>query len=202
MSSRWFTDSPRFEDCTICGEPVVGELYFTPCGHPYDYDCLQELFRKAMNDESLFPPSCCNIPVPFTDVQRHFDNQFNATFEKKSLEFNTKDRVYCSHPTCSAFLGSATEDPSSIECQGCLQLTCGACKQQAHIGRECSLHLDKVVLDMAKDNGWQRCYSCKHVVELTRGCFHMICICKAQFCYLCATPWKECSCPQFEENRL
>lgn len=182
--------------------PITTEPYITPCGHPYDHGCLQELFRKATQDESLFPPSCCQIPVPFSDVRLHFDDKFNAAFERKALEFGIKNRVYCFRPTCSSFLGSATGDPSSIECQECFGQTCGACKQQAHVGGGCSDHLDKPVLDMAKVEGWQRCYSCNHLVELTRGCFHMICLCKAQFCYLCATPWKECACPQFEENRL
>lgn len=28
------------------------------------------------------------------------------------------------------------------------------------------------------------------------------CPCSAEFCYLCAKPWKTCPCPQWDENRL
>jgi hypothetical protein len=39
-------------------------------------------------------------------------------------------------------------------------------------------------------------------VELSTGCFHMTCRCKAQFCYLCAARWKSCACVQWNERRL
>jgi hypothetical protein len=40
------------------------------------------------------------------------------------------------------------------------------------------------------------------VVELAQGCYHMTCRCRAEFCYLCSKPWKNCPCPQWDERRL
>lgn len=159
------------------------------------------MFRNACDSESNFPPKCCN-EVALADVREYLDEETADLFELKSVEYRTTNRVYCHRPTCSKFLAAATERSSYIECQACRIATCGACKEQAHIGQPCDKHVNSAVLELAEKEGWQRCHSCRHLVELTQGCFHMMCLCKAQFCYLCATPWKECKCPQFAEERL
>lgn len=187
----------RIEDCTICGEEIPWNAYRAPCGHPYGNNCIQELFRKASRDESLFPPSCCQRPVPLDDVRECFDNAFITAYEKKIVEFGTKNRLYCFQPTCSAFIGSSTEEPSSLACQECSKHTCGACKREAHVGQKCGhLESDEVVLALGKEKGWQRCPSCSHLVEHVDGCLYMVCACKAAFCYVCGKLWKDrCNCP-------
>ena len=65
----------------------------------------------------------------------------------------------------------------------------------------CDEDHDGELLKIIKAAGFQRCV-CGYLVELTVGCYHMTCRCKRQFCYLCAKPWKTCSCPQFDEQRL
>ena len=42
-------------------------------------------------------------------------------------------------------------------------------------GHECTVFdmSPKVVEEMAKEKGWQRCYNCKAMVELKEGCYHM-----------------------------
>ncbi|KAF2000115.1 hypothetical protein P154DRAFT_209379 [Amniculicola lignicola CBS 123094] len=61
---------------------------------------------------------------------------------------------------------------------------------------------NKKLVQLAKDKGWQRCYSCKAIVELKEGCNHMTCRCTAQFCMVCAAPWKTCNCPWFNYAHL
>lgn len=189
-------------DCAICGDLIEGAVITALCGHTYDVECLEVMFRKATTDESLFPPKCCQVTIPLTEVELYFEPDFLLRFARKTLEYSTKDRVYCARPTCSAFIGPATSKVSSMACPECTSRTCGTCKEEAHLGRSCTATLNNVVLNMAQREGWQRCYSCKHLVELDHGCFHITCLCKAQFCYLCAEPWKTCTCPQFEEGRL
>jgi len=43
---------------------------------------------------------------------------------------------------------------------------------------------------------------CRFFVELEVGCYHMTCRCGHEFCYLCTSRWKTCSCPQWDEGRL
>ncbi|TCD67542.1 hypothetical protein EIP91_012296 [Steccherinum ochraceum] len=189
-------------ECIICGDTIAGRVIQTLCGHTFDLDCIESMFRRATRDESLFPPRCCQISIPLPDVENYLDSELVSLFEQKSVEFSTPNRVYCHHPTCSVFLGPASTKVSAIYCYECTSSTCGKCKAEAHIGNLCTAGASSDVLEIAKQEGWQRCYSCQHMVELNHGCFHMTCLCKAQFCYLCAAPWKTCTCPQFDEGRL
>ena len=180
-----------------------------PCGHFFDAECMEALFSKATTDESLYPPRCCLLPIPPASVRQHLDAQLMLAFDTKSLEFDTPagSRVYCCRPQCSAFLGACSLTPTTMHCtkDGCTVDTCGACKKEAHGMSDCGSSAEeeeRLLAEMADElhtkQGWTRCYSCHHLVEKSEGCFHITCICKAQFCYLCATPWKECDCPQFE----
>lgn len=74
------------------------------------------------------------------------------------------------------------------------------CKRNAHPpGQDCpsDTELDQV-LRMGEKSGWRRCYKCRTLVELTQGCTHMTCRCKAQFCYICGAVWDPVvGCPNF-----
>jgi hypothetical protein len=39
--------------------------------------------------------------------------------------------------------------------------------------------------------GLMRCYNCRRFIEKTYGCDHMVCVCKAEFCYLCGAIWSQ-----------
>jgi hypothetical protein len=74
----------------------------TPCGHAYCIDCLKQLFMTSMQDETLMPPRCCRQEISI-DLARLTPKETEA-FNGKLLEYSTKDRLYCSRPTCSAFI--------------------------------------------------------------------------------------------------
>jgi hypothetical protein len=51
---------------------------------------------------------------------------------------------------------------------------------------------------MGEKSGWRRCYKCRTLVELTHGCSHITCRCKAQFCYICGAVWDPTvGCPNY-----
>ncbi|KFX97971.1 hypothetical protein V490_02511 [Pseudogymnoascus sp. VKM F-3557] len=56
--------------CEACGDETdfvdVGRV---PCRHEYCRDCLQNLFKTAITDESLFPPRCCGQQIPLNKVR-------------------------------------------------------------------------------------------------------------------------------------
>ncbi|OCH96605.1 hypothetical protein OBBRIDRAFT_815867 [Obba rivulosa] len=185
------------ETCTACGDDINDTTLTTPCGHSYDVSCIEAMFRMATVDESAFPPRCCQQTIPLADVRKHLPSRLVSNFETKSIEFSTPSRVYCHRAACSKFLGARTPDAASVACSACFAATCGSCTQEAHPGQGCSARLDQPVLALAKEQKWQRCPTCQHLVELTVGCYHIICVCKGQFCYLCGDAWKKCSCPQF-----
>ena len=75
---------------------------YLPCKHKYCIRCLQELFIKSMQDETLMPPRCCQkiIPIELARLSLKETEDFKA----KQLEFSTKNRLYCSKPACSTFI--------------------------------------------------------------------------------------------------
>jgi hypothetical protein len=190
-------------NCTVCGDPIRTQIIRAPCGGcSYDVECLRELYTRATTDESLFPPRCCQRLFQLATVRVYLGPAIAQAFERKAVEFSTPNRVYCARPQCSAFLGPASTVARSLHCTACLRATCAACKEEGHWPRPCRATQDAEVLAMGVQEGWKRCPACTTLIELTIGCYHMTCRCRKQFCYLCAATWKECMCPQWEENRL
>ncbi|KDR78118.1 hypothetical protein GALMADRAFT_266649 [Galerina marginata CBS 339.88] len=197
----------RSVDCTICNDRIrYTNSLQTPCNHYYCRDCVTSLIEAFTKDESLFPLRCCQEPIPISDVIPFISLNLRKLFETKQTEFSvlSKDRIYCVSPTCSKFLGSSVGITGwSIICPQCSTSTCPRCKQASHEGEDCVVNAATVELRaLARREGWQTCPGCHILVELNVGCYHMTCRCRAQFCYLCAVPWKNCQCPQWEEARL
>ncbi|KAI0824144.1 hypothetical protein BC628DRAFT_1275651, partial [Trametes gibbosa] len=170
------------------------------CGHTFHRDCMKKMFRNAMVDESLYPPKCCKEPIELAEVQQHFAPSLVEALSRRARELSTPNRVYCSNRRCSTFLSAVTTSPTPLYCPECHSSTCASCKQPAHMGkRMCtpSSSDDYAVLEFGRSKNWQRCPSCQHLIELEVGCYHVLCRCGTQFCYLCGVKWKNCSCTLF-----
>ncbi|KAI0824159.1 hypothetical protein BC628DRAFT_446097 [Trametes gibbosa] len=197
------TNRHRKEKCVICQDAIEGVVIRAPCADTYDVGCLVALFRAATVDESLFPPACCRKPFVLEEVRQYLDGNLQKLVDRKTIEFGTKNRVYCHRPTCSAFIGAATASATKMLCTTCWHYTCGHCKAASHaLSVRCTGSEDAAVIALAEQAGWKRCPGCGHLVELSIGCYHMTCRCRHQFCYLCTAPWKTCKCDQWDEARL
>ncbi|KAF6808868.1 IBR finger domain-containing protein [Colletotrichum musicola] len=150
-----------------------------PCSHEYCTDCLRSLFTAAIADESLFPPKCCDKPIPVDDDDddRHFlTPKLMSEFHAKEIEFSTPNRTYCHRPVCSTFVPKWSIEHDVATCPKCNEKTCVMCKGASHgVAEDCKQdEATKLLLELAAKNHWQRCYSCGRVVELEQGCFHML----------------------------
>jgi hypothetical protein len=160
--------------CEACREE---KLFFdvarAPCGHEYCRECLQQLFESSMTDNSLFPPRCCRSAFVLAAVRPFLTSALAKEFQQKELELSTPNRTYCCAPACSAFIPPRDIASDSASCKNCGMITCAICKNAAHDG-DCPEDADlQKVLGIANDNGWQRCYSCRRIVELDHGCNHI-----------------------------
>ena len=176
-----------------------------PCKHIYDLKCLSELFDAATKDETLYPPRCCGKPIPVDSVDGVLNDHLLERFRVKAREFGTSDRLYCSNKTCSSFLGSKEKDSIAVYCSRCATNTCAACGCAAHPSETpCEDDEEsRSIIRVGEMLGWKRCPGCHRMVELNVGCNHMTCRCRTEFCYVCGmAPWKSCSCPQWDEQRL
>ena len=225
-SSRWAasrenTSNTARHECASCGDyRRAFETFRAPCRHYYCQECLTQLFELSTTDETLFPPRCCRQEIPSTSVRLYLSGELVQRFQKKVIEFQTSDRTYCSRPTCSAFITPDNITGELATCTSCFTNTCTICKGTNHDGDCPADTATQQMLEAAREQGWQRCYNCRRVVELDVGCNHMTyafcipllytkktnvcpsCPCGAQFCYVCGERWKTCPCDQWNEARL
>lgn len=177
-----------------------------PCGHTYCGDCLRIMINQASTEESKMPPRCCTQPVPGAIIKALLTRDDQQLFLKAVQQFSTPwtARIFCPNPVCNEFVPPRSKvdpkHPFDVVCRECRTRVCTMCKLRAHpLGQDCpsDLELDQV-LRMGEKSGWRRCYKCRTLVELTQGCTHMTCRCKAQFCYICGAIWSPAiGCPNF-----
>jgi len=159
--------------CTACSSRSRAPLT-APCGHNYCQECIVDLFKSAMTDETLMPPRCCRTEVPLLMVRRLFGHDDVVQFKEKRREFSTKNRLYCPIATCSAFIGEASSiEGKVVNCPKCGIEVCAYCKTVNHSTSErCSDDKDpasKLVLELGESQGWRRCGGCRRLVERDHG---------------------------------
>lgn len=161
--------------CIVCQEhKASAETLEAPCHHSYCRDCLSELFEASTLDESLFPPRCCREDIPLESAVPYLNGDFVSLFEEKSVEFSSTNRTYCASTECSKFIPPDQIITNVGTCSTCQSKTCTLCKADEHKDEDCpddpetrSFH------DFAQENEWQRCFSCRRMVELNTGCNHI-----------------------------
>ncbi|KAM3480005.1 hypothetical protein MY8738_005208 [Beauveria namnaoensis] len=161
--------------CVAC-DGAYGEnlAVSVSCGHVYCWDCLACLFKASTTDESLFPPRCCKEPISLDDVKKWLPKELVIEFEDKEDEFTSADRTYCSNVNCSKFISPYGIHDGLGNCEACDVWTCTFCKGAEHDGACPDVPDKKEILAVAKENGWQQCYRCQHLVELNHGCNHIM----------------------------
>ncbi|CAN9252976.1 unnamed protein product [Alternaria alternata] len=207
-SSRRDRDEEKRVDCLVCmnDDLPLSKTVKLACGHRMCYGCLKRQFTLSVKDPAHMPPRCCtseHIPLKYAD--RLFDDKFKVQWNKKFQEYTTANRLYCPSKGCGQWIkpSKIKMDPTYgrkyARCSSCNTKVCVLCNSKFHTKRECPKDEEtNRLVEMAKEKGWQRCYSCKAVVELKEGCNHMTC----QFCMVCAAPWKTCNCPWFNYQHI
>ena len=173
-ASRQVNRAQHRRPCDVCSDQKhFTELYKAPCRHEYCRDCLSHLFRDSMVDESLFPPRCCKQPMPVDECQVYLDAEMARQFRDKALEFSTPNRTYCHNTSCGIFIPPVNYENTTAHCSKCYEETCITCKGASH-GGDCPYDEQlQQALQLARDEGWQRCQNCRGMVELHTGCNHM-----------------------------
>ncbi|KAL8737419.1 MAG: hypothetical protein Q9181_001698 [Wetmoreana brouardii] len=199
---------PETHECTSCFDDVPNkEAIGVPCRHRYCAPCFSQLIAVALQSEEHFPPKCCLQEIPRGVLRKHLPASELASFDDKALEYSVGigSRYYCARPECAKWINTkkAKSRNGALECPHCRYKLCTLCRGPEHpAGQDCpqDFGLD-ATLQQAERAGWQRCYSCRAVVELNTGCRHITCKCKAQFCYTCGARWRTCACTEDDQAR-
>lgn len=165
--------------CTGCESLFTRHQSFkAPCDrHYYCRECLANLFEYTIGDESLYPPKCCDCEIVFDNVKTLLDDKLVAIYADKKTEYDTEPnkRTYCCGPNCKKFVPETNIQDEVATCPDCGKRTCTICKEAAHRG-DCPKDEDtQSLLELADNEGWQRCYNakCHRVIALTTGCNHI-----------------------------
>ena len=172
-ASRRGRDMGHKRECVACNE--VTEVVKMPCSDHYCRRCTVRLFEGATTDETLFPPRCCRQNIPISRVRHFLGRDLVNRTERKAIEHGTLNRTYCYSPACATFIEPGYINGSTGTCRKsqCKRRTCVLCKKAAHNGDCLTDDGVEETLELAQLEGWQRCSSCRNMVELRTGCNHM-----------------------------
>jgi hypothetical protein len=205
---EFYIQLTQYRSCVCCRDEfkVNRALHTLPCSHRYCEKCLRVLIKQASSEESKMPPKCCGKPIPGHTIKSVLTREEQNSFLKSVLQFSTpwEERIFCPNAACGEFIPRRykidPKHPFEVQCKQCGTRACSMCKRGAHrIGQDCPADKDlEVVLEMGEKNGWRRCYNCRNLIELTQGCSHITCRCKAEFCYICEAAYDPViGCPNY-----
>lgn len=175
-------------DCTSCFDDIPQkDAINVPCRHQYCSPCFSQLVTTAIISEDTFPPKCCLQDIPRRILQSHISPEELAAFDEKALEYAVPpgSRYYCGSPACAKWIDTrkARRLSGGLQCPHCRFKMCTSCRGAQHSrNQDCPQDFGLgAALEQAERAGWQRCYSCRTMVELSRGCRHITCKCAAEF---------------------
>jgi hypothetical protein len=181
--------------CSVCDEEDV-RGFRLGCSHDYCVACMRRTLKRVMNDFSLLPFRCCEIPIDMECARILLKRKDADRLFAKIEENKAKNKMFC--PRCSRFINLDLLDTSSVIVVPCACGTwlCASCKTAAHSGRSCRENQaavtgsNELVLDMARQQGWKQCPKCQTMIEHVSGCNHMTCSnCTHEFCFQCLSHW-------------
>jgi hypothetical protein len=168
--------------CVICLDDEISahKAASLRCGHHMCRHCLKKLFKNSIKDPQQMPPKCCEErPIPLKYVNDLFNVEFKRAWNKKFAEFSTRNRIYCPSRRCGEWIKpdrihTLKDGRKYAKCSSCKTEVCCLCNSKWHKSRDCPRdEATSDILRQAKENGWQRCFNCRALVELKEGCNHM-----------------------------
>lgn len=209
-------------ECTSCFDDVPDKKAVNlPCSHQYCRPCFSQLVSTAMHGEDIFPPKCCIQEIPRRTLETHLSASVMSEYDEKALEYAVAvgSRYYCGSPECAKWIDTrkARRLNGALECPRCKFWMCSSCRGAQHAAKQdCPQDFSlSATLAQAERAGWRRCYSCRTMVELSTGCRHITCKCKAEFwygdfpgrerlpltisSYTCGARWRTCECTEADQ---
>lgn len=127
-------------DCSACAETKPLHEITHIDDSPVCHDCVREMFKNAIQNESNYPPRWGSITLDVHEYAYIIGATMASDFIKKLREYRTPwlNRVYCRLPNeegaeCATFLGrrmALGQHNTSKSCHTCGKKTCRVCKEE------------------------------------------------------------------------
>lgn len=196
-------DSRKFvENCKICYEDRELDQMFTidDCLHRYCFSCTRKHVEVKFLGGSVAkcPHEGCESVVKVESCDKLLPPNVIEIIQQRLKESSIpfSDKVYCPQPRCSALMSKTevleytkdihenAEHSGTRKCVKCHQLFCIKCKSSWHVNMTCEVYKksihntqteDAKLKILAREKLWRPCARCSHLVELSEGCYHIIC---------------------------
>lgn len=184
---------PTVEKCFICCEDKPAFMMVSlKCSHK----CCSHCMKAYVDDKvelSEVPVRCpspkCRYYISTPEHKSFLPVGSFMLLEKALLEPNAvlSDKFYCPYSNCAVLFDPARDVDSTnncVECPVCRRFVCVKCGVQWHSSVSCedstNYVMDAIDGDVAFDclveNGrWKRCQMCERMIELSHGCYDLIC---------------------------
>ena len=159
--------------CDVCTKTYPrSDIFKAQCIHKYCKTCITRLVKQAIEVEMDFPVRCCRRQIRLPTAM--LDQELLSQYDQKKIEYMTVNRTYCCKQSCHTFIPPCNITEGAGSCPICNHKTCTACKADAHY-KDCRSNPQyQLFLQTAQNRGWKQCYACNRMVELTRGCNHIV----------------------------
>jgi hypothetical protein len=162
--------------CTACADNFRWvDITHLQCEHDYCPPCLKRFILRGVTDHelALIPPRCCGQSVPHGVIVNVLNHEEMEDFQNATVERDTRDKTYCSNAECGKFIAPQHIVADDATCPKCKSRTCTMCKNAFHMD-DCPEDPGlQATLELGTANDWQRCFSCRSLVAIERGCNHM-----------------------------
>lgn len=194
------------QQCYICTDDVCySKVLQLGCEeHWICHDCIADPFEQAIQQESCYPPRCCDMTGPlkiedFAHLLAIAHPDLTARYDAKLQEYHMDKRFrrYCGSDDCKTFLSpdgyerDEEHNFTTADCPTCKRTTCVFCtkivfKATPH---ECKSTIAKLNEDYSPEARFKYCPFCERPGLLDEGCNHVTCECGEEWCFVCIRKW-------------
>lgn len=119
------------------------------------------------------PPKCCGTLITRSLIVSSVTAEELEEFKLTEKEKDTREKTYCANSDYRRFVTPTYIISGQATYPRCKHKTYSTCKNDYHKD-DCPTDLDlRATLDLGQKKRWQRCFSCRTLVEIDWGCNHI-----------------------------